>query len=944
MVFMVTPQSLDRRGFALPAVLITSVVMLIVLLATLQGVVSISQSLTGIHYDRLAREAAESGIRLATDCVTKSTSVWTSAKPLRTGGDCSGLTSPCTSNACYVVKSGNIRTSFEVSEPVVDGKLVRFTSTGIVEITRTSNPNVVSRTFKQTVKYVGEDIKFLQWRQSLVAGVDGSCAIASDNKAYCWGSDASGQLGTLSVSGSSTKPVAIDQGAMPAGATIRELATGYSNNCAVASDNKAYCWGNNGYGQLGIGTSGGTAGTPSAVVQGAMPAGATIRQISAGWQATCAIASDNKAYCWGYNAYYGLGNGTNTNSSSPVAVSQGSIPAGLTIRQIAARDNHSCAIASDNKAYCWGLGANGRLGGGVATDRPTPYPVSQGAMPTGAMVRQIIVGGNISCAIASDNKAYCWGQGTDGRLGNGATADALSPVAVSQGAMPADRIVQQITAGSDHTCAIASNSKAYCWGLNSSGQLGNGTTTSSSAPVEVSMPGGAKVQRISAGHTHTCATTTDSLTYCWGSNVSGRLGDGTTTDSNVPVRTTSITNVAAYPDIDMSVTLASQHTCALGEDSWAYCWGYNSFASRQLGTGGGSGNFATPVKVAQGAIPLGVTLNKISSDGTHTCAIGSDGWAYCWGGNNTGQLGDNTTITRATPIAIQRGAIPAGATILDIEAGWTRTCAVASDGRAYCWGSALEGRLGNGVTTNTIYPTPVAVSQGAMPADRIVKQIAAADNNTCVIASNNRAYCWGGGGFGANGNGSTADAPTPVAVTLPSGVTSFYKISTAGSSACALANNNRVYCWGFASTGILGNGSTTDTTAPTTPVTLPSGVTSFQDVSIRGNFACAIGNNNRIYCWGYNDSTGRLGNGSTTAAVVTSPVAVTLPSGVTSFYSVELGSDYACALANNNRVYCWGDSSNGKLGNGATSGTYATPVPISQAPDYTSSAGIHYIY
>ncbi len=261
----------------------------------------------------------------------------------------------------------------------------------------------------------------------------------------------------------------------------------------------------------------------------------SYEQVEAGYSHTCAIDPDNKVYCWGGNYSGQIGNGNTDNQTTPVAVSAGAMPAGA-VKSITAGDYHNCAIASDDKVYCWGGNGNGQLGNGNTDDQTTPVAVSAGAMPAGA-VKSITAGSSHTCAIASDDKVYCWGYNEDGELGNGDIIDQATPVAVSAGAMPAGA-VKSITAGDYHTCAIASDDKAYCWGYNGDGQLGNDDSEAASqtTPVAVlagAMPAGA-VQSITAGSYHTCAIASDDKAYCWGYNGDGQLGNGNTDSQTTP--------------------------------------------------------------------------------------------------------------------------------------------------------------------------------------------------------------------------------------------------------------------------------------------------------------------------------------------------------------------------------------------------------------------------
>ncbi len=313
-----------------------------------------------------------------------------------------------------------------------------------------------------------------------------ACAISLSNRAYCWGSGSSGQLGNNSTTNSSI-PVAVNTTGVLAGKAIKQISTGFSHTCAVASDNKAYCWGRGDLGQLGNNSTTNSS-IPVAVNTTGVLAGKTIKQISAGTSHTCAIASDNKAYCWGAGSSGQLGNSSTTNSLIPVAVNTTGVLAGKTIKQISAYGFHTCAVASDNKAYCWGRGDLGQLGNNSTTNSSIPVAVNTTGVLAGKAIKQISTGFSHTCAVASDNKAYCWGRGDLGQLGNNSTTNSSIPVAVNTTGVLAGKTIKQISAGTSHTCAIASDDKAYCWGSGSFGALGNNSAANSSVPVRVYAP------------------------------------------------------------------------------------------------------------------------------------------------------------------------------------------------------------------------------------------------------------------------------------------------------------------------------------------------------------------------------------------------------------------------------------------------------------------------
>lgn len=244
---------------------------------------------------------------------------------------------------------------------------------------------------------------------------------------------------------------------------------------------------------------------------------AKFKQISAGNYHTCAIALDNQVYCWGNNNGGQLGNGTNVSSINPVAVSRGAIPTGVTLTQIFAGDAHTCALASNNRVYCWGYNNVCQLGNNSTANSNVPVAVKADGVLSGKTIKQVSVGEYHTCVIASDDKVYCWGRNTSNELGDGNNVDSNVPVAVKADGVLAGKTIKQVSAGAFHTCAIASDNKAYCWGNNGNGQLGSGA--SSSTPVATSqgaIPAGVILTKISAGHAHTCVLASNNKTYCWG--------------------------------------------------------------------------------------------------------------------------------------------------------------------------------------------------------------------------------------------------------------------------------------------------------------------------------------------------------------------------------------------------------------------------------------------
>ena len=335
-----------------------------------------------------------------------------------------------------------------------------------------------------------ENKEDLMLAKHIIGGFGYVCAVALDGRVYCWGSNSNGKIGSGNTS-SALVPSAVKISGALVGKVIKQIEPSSAGNhsCVIASDDKAYCWGHNGFGQLGNNNTVNSL-TPVAVDTAGVLASKTIKQIASGGISSCVIASDDKAYCWGSNNFGQLGNGNLKNSSTPTPVSTTGVLAGKTIKQITAGNSYFCVIASDDKAYCWGGGRRGALGNGSTLSLviSTPTPVSTTGVLAGKTIKQITAGTEFTCAIASDDKAYCWGSNSSGQLGNNSTINSGVPVAVNTSGVLAGKTIKQISAGSSHTCAIASDDKAYCWGSNSSGQLGNNSTINSGVPTHVYAP------------------------------------------------------------------------------------------------------------------------------------------------------------------------------------------------------------------------------------------------------------------------------------------------------------------------------------------------------------------------------------------------------------------------------------------------------------------------
>lgn len=496
----------------------------------------------------------------------------------------------------------------------------------------------------------------------LAMGTDHTCGVALDGRVFCFGHNASGQLGL----GAGAQEI-VSEPTFNGVTLARGVAAAGSHTCAVLANGTVKCWGNNEDGQLGAGIADTEKNVPVNVV-----GLSGVADVDAGLAHTCAVTAGGEMFCWGANASGQLGDGSQNPSTVPKAVVQ---LAGFSYVTDVDRQNlHTCARMSDGSARCWGRNESGQSGE-PASATPSEIVVVAG-LPDVVAVR---TGGAHSCAVAASGQLWCWGANGAGQLGVSGGGSHVPKVANGGP-------VRGLALGADFTCWVqVSDGSARCVGDNTHAQLGSGGGGGSTPKA---VPGIDDAIKVVAGDHHACAVTASGGLECWGRNDSGQLGKGSTGPTGAPSPVTGLTK----PLLD--VTAGGAHTCVVYTDGSVACFGAN--ASGQLGVGDTDPS-ATPVPVSGLAGVVGLDAGT-----DHTCALLADKTARCWGNNAKGAVGVGNTGAALTP----KKPSSLGS-VIDIGLGDQTTCALELDGTVLCFGDNSDDQLALGA--GAVVTTPDAV-------------------------------------------------------------------------------------------------------------------------------------------------------------------------------------------------------------------------------------------
>lgn len=611
-------------------------------------------------------------------------------------------------------------------------------------------------------------------------GTKHSCARLSNGTVKCWGANEYSQLGDGSTVDSTT---ALAVMGLPS--NINRVIAGGTHSCALTSDGAAWCWGNDTFGQRGDGATD-SSGQAPALVSG-LSSG--VSDIAAGQMHSCAVVINGLVKCWGYNDYGQLGDGSTTHSDIPISAS-GLIDA----VQLRLSSWHSCALLEDARARCWGLN-DGTLGDGRFGQSTVPVAVLGNHLFQ--QLAASLSSGVTTCGLREDGQVWCWGKDSwiqgSGQLGDGGSPRALVPTRVNA----VGTTLRKLALGNGYTCGSTASGAVRCWGINNDYQLGDGTNRQALQAVTANLP--SAISSLTSGPANVCATLPVASRgtgvyqsmYCWGRNTHGQLG----AEHYDPLQTPEYINSAGLQVTSKSI--GTFHACLANAPSGTVsCSGLNAFGESGRSITGGSNEF----------LPSEFNLldvTQIAVGDEHSCGLLGSGEVYCWGSDQWGQLGDGSSTTNGGFSPVQVSGLPAA--VVQIASGARFSCALTQTGSVYCWGLNNSGQLGDG--SNLARSAAVQVSG----LTNTIVEIVARGSSACARRSNGTVRCWGANSEGNLGDGSTEHRFTPVNAV---GLTNAQSLAMGVAHTCALDTGNRLYCWGKNESGELGLGTATTRSIP----------------------------------------------------------------------------------------------------------------------------------
>lgn len=668
----------------------------------------------------------------------------------------------------------------------------------------------------------------------------------------------------------------------------------------ITEDSRVWAWGRNNYGQLGDGT------TIDRVTPVRVAGFKDVIAVCAGNGHTAAVKSDGTVWTWGDNSYGQLGDGTTTQRTTPTQV------AIANARSVACGSQHTMVLKNDNTVWSFGNNTFGQLGDNTLTQRKTPIQVLNVGAGADFLtnVRDIGCGQYHSVALKNDGSVVSWGYNVYGQLGDGSTVTKRRPVQTL--------VVNEasaIAAGATHSLALKSDGNTiWAWGYNGYGQIGNDSVVQVPTPVTVMQKGGggtlSGIKAIAAGTSSSMALSSDgNITWGWGANSNGQLGDNTALSRTTPIEMHGIEDAEPVLTGISAIASGAYHTIALRNSGTVVITGFNYH--------GEAGSAATFVGYTPHTIDSLSNIIDIATGSSSSYAVKSDGSVWAWGRNNAGQLGDNTQSPRNTPVQVH-GLNDVGflSNMSKVSAGASHTVTLKDDGTVWAWGNNNAGQLGDNSTFTTWTPVQVVGSGGIGFLTDIIA-VAAGMNSTFTVAlkSDHTVWTWGNNSNGQLGNNSTNPSSVPVQVLAPNAVDNLTNITAIAAGklhTLALKDDGTVWAWGINTYGQLGNGNNTQSLIPVQV----SGAINIVQIAAGLYTSSAVAADGSIWTWGLN-TNGSLGiNSQTNSNIPVQVHGVGDVGTLANIAAVGAGNYHMLARSNSGTTYAWGFNDSGQLGIG----------------------------
>jgi alpha-tubulin suppressor-like RCC1 family protein len=853
----------------------------------------------------------------------------------------------------------------------------------------TTVPNTVAGSTPVTTFAGGTNWKQVSVSKNSSSFSQHTAAIKTDGTLWVWGLFTDGQLGGLQdiTPGSPNRAVSTPVTTFSGGTNWKQVSAGNDHTAAIKTDGTLWTWGNNSSGQLG---------TPPVTINILTPvttfAGGTnwadtatgvaeeLYTLSSGRKNTLAIKTDGTLWTWGVNSSSQLGINAGNPSLTPVTTFAG----GTNWRQVTSSTLtsidfgcSSMAIKTDGTLWVWGnnVGSGNPVSPTIPFSRlgignnnilvPTPVTTFAG----GTNWKQVQTKYNHCVAIKTDGTLWTWGYGNFGRLGNATASTFLvsnTPITTFAGGTT----WKHASAGAFHSAAIKTDGTLWLWGRGQSGQLGTNDSVNRSTPV-TTFAGGTNWKQVDCSYEHTIAVKTDGTLWVWGYDFVGTLGLNVTAFNNIFTPVTTFAGGTTWKQ----ASAGKRYNTAVKTDGTLWVWGYvtdnnmyilgtgnlitantpiTTFAGgtswKQVSSGYDSvsalkddgvnkelylwGHIdALGINSQQNNAPNttfagGTNWSSVNAGYTRTAAIKTDGTLWTWGSNNNGQLGNASIVTTtSTPVTTFAG----GTNWRQVSIGSIHTSAVKTDGTLWVWGNTNSGRLGNTVITSSNISTPVTTFAGGTN----WKQVSAA-SHTAAIKTDGTLWTWGSGNSGRLGNADITDRSTPVTTFV--GGTSWKQVSASARHTIALRDdgiNKQIYLWGSNTDNFYGSNQFNGllgflSTNTLTVFERVDGNVNWKQVSTGNNHTAAVKTDGTLWTWG-GASQGQLG---VAFDVSTRFTPVTTFAGGTDWKQVSAGDQCTAAVKTDGTLWTWGTNSSGQLANTLTS--------ISVTPGTTFAGGTNW--